>query len=107
MQFSRHVVYALIVAKYPLRDSMSHFSDQSIHVKVFENTADNGMGKEISSCERQHEPGSDISYRSVKVGCVLQFSDEQKVFERKGPGLTEYPLNAGSHATKNWNIDED
>lgn len=94
------VVHALIVAQYPLRDGLADLSDETLHIQVLQNTADNGMCEQIRGGQRKHQSRSDICYCLVEV-CSILVECQYKRIAGTRRDLTEYPLNAGSHATKN------
>ena len=81
-------------------DGLPDFSHQAFHIEVFQHTTHNCMCEEICGGQGEHQAGGDGGYRLEEVGGKLgEVNGEGGV--KHTESLTEYPLNAGSQATKN------
>lgn len=100
MQFPGNVIHTLVVPKNPLGDGLSDFSDQAFHIEVFQHTTHNCVCEEICSGQGEHKTRGDSCDCLEEVGCKLgEVNTEGRIKYKYS--LTEYPLNAGSQATKN------
>lgn len=100
MQFPSNVIYAFVVPEDPLGDGLSDLPDQTFHIKIFQHTTHYCMCKEICGSQGKHETRGDGSDCLEEVGGKLEGVNTGSR-PRNADSLTEYPLNAGSQATKN------
>jgi len=85
-----------------LGDGLPDFSYQAFHIEVFQHTTHNCVCEEICGGQGEHQAGGDGGDCLEEVGGKLEeVNGEGKA--KYTESLTEYPLNAGSQATKNCN----
>ncbi len=72
MQLSRDFVHAFVVTQDPLRDGLSDFPHETLHIEILKHEADNGMCEQVRCGQRKHDSRRGVDECLVKVRRILK-----------------------------------
>jgi hypothetical protein len=72
VQLARDFVHAFVVAQDPLRDGLSDFPYETLHIEILKHEADDGVCEQVRCGQRKHNPRCDVDERLVKVRRILK-----------------------------------
>lgn len=71
MQLTRDIVDTLVVAQYPLRDGLTNLPDETFHIEILKNAADDGVCEQIRGGQWQHQARCNIGHCLIEVCGIL------------------------------------